>query len=99
MPPELTPILLAEPAPQATRALASERLMEVTAAYDRFLAGEETGLHDLRVSLRRLRSWLRAYRPEVNDTLRSKTRRRLNRLAQATNAAREAEVALAWIVE
>src|SRR5262245_55725755 len=99
MPPELTPILLAESAPQATRVLASERLAQVSASYERFVAGEETGLHDLRVSLRRLRSWLRAYRPEVDDTLRNKTRRRLNRLAKATNAARDAEVALGWIVE
>jgi len=97
MPPELTPTRLAEPAPRATRALAAERLAQVSAAYDRFVAGEPTGLHDLRVALRRLRSWLRAYRPEVDDTLRKKTRRRLNKLAKATNGARDAEVALEWI--
>jgi CHAD domain-containing protein len=97
MPPELTPTLLAEPAQQATRILASQRLAEVRASYDRFLAGEESGLHELRVALRRLRSWLRAYRPEVDDTLRKKTRRQLDKVAKATNAARDAEVALQWI--
>lgn len=47
--------------------------------------------------MRRLRSWLRAFRPEVSDTVRGKTRRRLKALAAATNGARDAEVALRWI--
>src|SRR5262245_39952375 len=93
----LTPELLAMPAPHAVRAVALARLDELRSSYDRFVDGDEEGLHDLRVALRRLRSWLRAFRPEVNDTLRKKTRRGLRDLADATNAARDAEVGLKWI--
>lgn len=93
----LTAELLAMPAPHAVRAIAVVRLDDVRGSYDRFLDGDEEGLHDLRVALRRLRSWLRAYRPEMRDTLRGKTRRRLTDLAAATNGARDAEVGLAWI--
>ena len=85
------------PAPHAVRAIALARLDELNSSYDRFVEGDEEGLHDLRVALRRLRSWLRAFRPEVNDTLRKKTRRGLRDLADATNGARDAEVALTWI--
>lgn len=71
--------------------------MTVRAAYERFEAGEPDALHQLRVSLRRLRSWLRAYRPELDDTTRRRTLRRLRKLVRATNGARDAEVWTAWI--
>jgi CHAD domain-containing protein len=54
-------------------------------------------LHDFRVALRRLRSCLRAYRDVLGDALSRKHLRRLRRLGRATNAGREAEVALAWL--
>jgi len=73
------------------------RLDELSAAYDTFLADEATGLHDVRVAVRRLRSWLRAYEGEIGDTLRKKTKRRLRKLAKASNPARDAEVAVEWI--
>jgi CHAD domain-containing protein len=98
--PELTAQLLGTPAPRAVRLIASARLTELSAAYERFASsadGVGDGLHDLRVALRRLRSWLRAFRREVDDTVRRKTRRRLSALAEATNGARDAEVALEWI--
>lgn len=95
--PELSTELLAKPAPHAVRLIAVARLADVTAKYERLWAGDEEELHDLRVALRRLRSWLRAYRPELDDTLRRKTRRRLSKLASDTNGARDAEVALEWI--
>jgi CHAD domain-containing protein len=56
-------------------------------------------LHDLRVALRRLRSLLRAYRPWLARSLPRKLRRRLKRLARATNEARDAEVQLAWLAQ
>ena len=68
------------------------------AAFERITAGNGGEVHDFRVALRRLRSWLRAFRPELSDTVRKKTRRRLGAIADATSAARDAEVALAWIV-
>ena len=99
MPPELTPALLASPAAEGVRVIATKLLGDVGAGYDAFVAEETTGLHDLRVAMRRLRSWLRAHRELVNDTLRKRTRRRLRDLADATNNARDAEVAVEWIAE
>ena len=95
--PHLTPELLALPAPQAVRIVAVALLEAVRHGHERVLAEEEKGLHDLRVALRKLRSWLRAFRPEVDDSVTKKTRRRLREVARDTNAARDAEVALAWI--
>ena len=94
---ELTAELLAQPAPHAARVLAMHRLDELSAAYDVFLADEAKGLHDVRVAVRRLRSWLRAYESEIGNTLRKKTKRRLRKLAKASNPARDAEVAVEWI--
>ena len=54
-------------------------------------------LHDFRVAVRRLRSWLRSFRAEVKDTLRGRWRRQLGTLAASTGAARDAEVMRAII--
>jgi CHAD domain-containing protein len=89
--------LLAQPAKRAARVTARARLDAVRVAHDRFDSGAADALHDLRVGLRRLRSWLRAFRPELDDTVRGKTRRRLRDLTHATNAARDVEVWLEWI--
>lgn len=56
-------------------------------------------LHDFRVALRRLRSWLRAFRPHLDRSVRRRTRRRLSRVADASNAARDAEVQISWLHE
>jgi CHAD domain-containing protein len=89
--------ILAQPVKRAARVIARARLDAVREAYARFDADQPDGLHDLRVGLRRLRSWLRAFRPELDDTVRGKTRRRLREIAQATNAARDNEVWSDWI--
>lgn len=52
-------------------------------------------LHDSRVALRRLRSWLRAFRQELPVT--HERRRALKRLSHSTNDARDAEVGLQWL--
>jgi len=57
----------------------------------------EHALHDFRVALRRLRSTLRAYGAQFDDVLRKKDRRRLQRLADATSQARDAEVQIAHL--
>lgn len=93
----LTPERLTQPAKRAARVLANSRLSRVRAALDRFGGGDADGLHDVRVALRRLRSWLRAYEPELDDTLRRKTRRRLRRLVRSTDAARDLEVWAKWV--
>ena len=52
-------------------------------------------LHDFRVAIRRLRVTIRSS-PELRDTVSKKQRRRLRKLARATNRARDAEVQIAW---
>jgi len=94
---QLTPDVLVQPSRRASRIVATARLVAVRGAYERFKADEPDALHQLRVSLRRLRSWLRAYRPELEDTTRRRTLRRLRKLVRATNGARDAEVWAAWI--
>ena len=59
--------------------------------------GNEEALHAFRVAIRRLRSQLRAYRPWLGKAAGRKVRRGLRRLTRATNEARDADVALAWI--
>jgi len=95
--PQLTAELLAEPAPRAARLIARQRLASVGEAHEHLGDGNPDTLHDLRVALRRLRSWVRAYRPMLDDTVRRRTRRALSKLARATNTARDVEVALAWV--
>ena len=89
--------LLAQPARRAVRVVALGHIDEIRRAYDHFVAGDADGLHDVRVALRRERTWLRAFRPFVADTLKRKARRALATLAQATTSARDAEVAAAWV--
>ena len=89
--------LLDRPAQHSVRAIASVLLEDVIAAHAGLESDEADALHDLRVAMRRLRSWLRAFRPELSDTVRGRTRRKLRALASATNDARDAEVTLAFI--
>jgi CHAD domain-containing protein len=88
-----------EPALRAVRTVALAHVDDARRAYERFDAGEMEGLHDLRVALRFVRTWLRAYRPYVSDTLKRKTRRALRSLARATSEARNTEVAAMWVRE
>ena len=54
-------------------------------------------LHDFRVALRRLRTTLRGFRPELGESVPKKLQRRLRDVARSTSPARDAEVQLAWI--
>jgi len=89
--------LRGSPAYVGVRACALARCGDIRRAYRHFLDGDAEGLHDVRVGLRRLRSWLRAFQPWVDDTFRKKTRRALRSLARATSDARDAEVAAEWV--
>ncbi len=60
-------------------------------------SGDHKGLHAFRVAIRRLRSLLRAYRPWLGRAAGKKPRRRLRKFTRATNAARDADVQLAWL--
>jgi CHAD domain-containing protein len=59
--------------------------------------GDKEALHDFRVALRRLRSWLRAFRPALADTVTPKMERRLKRIAKATGSSRDLEVHVEWV--
>ncbi|HTR22119.1 MAG TPA: CHAD domain-containing protein [Gemmatimonadales bacterium] len=80
------------------RVVALAYLDDAKAALDRLGDAEDVeALHDFRVSLRRLRSTLRAYRPLVEASVRGKDRRRLRAIADATNSGRDAEVQIDWL--
>jgi len=90
--------LLRESAPRGARRQALSLLHDVRDVRDRLDdTSDEEALHDFRVALRRLRSWLRAFRPLLRDTLARKAERRLKRIARATGASRDLEVHIAWI--
>jgi CHAD domain-containing protein/CYTH domain-containing protein len=59
-------------------------------------ADDSEALHDMRVAMRRLRSWLRAM-DEVLHDVGGKTRKRLDTVADASNVSRDAEVLLNWL--
>jgi CHAD domain-containing protein len=88
---------LPAPARLAARVVAGARLDAVRSAFEKLDADTPDSLHDLRVALRRLRSWIRAYRRQLGDTVRKKTRRRLDKVARVTDTARDVEVFIAWI--
>lgn len=85
---------------EAARRLALKSLAAARAAErrldDRF---DREALHDFRVSIRRLRSLLRAYRPQLGSAVRPKDRKRLRNIQRATGGGREAEVALEWLTK
>ena len=56
------------------------------------------GLHAFRVAIRRLRSLMRIYRPWLGRVAGRKVTRRLQDLTQATNAARDADVGIHWLL-
>jgi CHAD domain-containing protein len=92
--------LLSRSDEEAARRLALKSLAAARAAErrldDRF---DREALHDFRVSIRRLRSLLRAYRPQLEDAVRAKDRKRLRAIQNATGGGREAEVALEWLTK
>jgi CHAD domain-containing protein len=91
------PAILGEPAELGARRIGLELLAKVRAARDRLDdPSDRHALHDFRVALRRLRSWLRAAGPQLRDTLRHKTERRLARIAHVTGTSRDLEVHIAW---
>ncbi len=93
--PALPQDLLDRDTGEAVRRLALAQLDRAAEARRALEEGEDSeALHDFRVALRRLRTLLRAYPRDLGDAVGGKARRRLKRLAGATNAARDAEVGL-----
>jgi CHAD domain-containing protein/CYTH domain-containing protein len=89
------------PAEAGARHVALAHLKDATGAYHRLVTKpreeDPEALHDFRVALRRLRSCLRAYRPELRTTVSKRSYARLRRLARATRKRRDLEVHLAWV--
>src|SRR5947208_1480322 len=82
------------------RGLTVERVPELApgagAARERLTYSDDAeALHDFRVAMRRLRSTLRAYQPQLDAVVPPKLRRRLRDLARATGEARDVEVQIA----
>jgi CHAD domain-containing protein len=90
--------LLDRPAEEGARLLALMYLEAARVARAGLTgSADPEALHDYRVALRRLRSCFRSYRPELRSTVTRKSRRRLDRIARATNQSRDLEVHLAWL--
>jgi CHAD domain-containing protein/CYTH domain-containing protein len=89
--------LLDLPAEEAARLIALG-LLDRTAETARRLTDstDPMALHDFRVAIRRLRSGLQAYRPEIGGSVPRRLRRRLARLAVATRQSRDLETHLTW---
>lgn len=94
----LRPTDLREPARNVAAGIALRHLAAAIAAARRLRPnGEAEALHDVRVALRRLRTILRAYAPQLKRPAAKKVRRRLRALGRASAAARDAQVQLDWL--
>jgi CHAD domain-containing protein len=88
---------LRDPADAVCRAIALELLAALTERHAELSGKEDVeALHDFRVAMRRLRSWLRAFEPQLPPMPR-KARRRLRRIARVSNAGRDLQVQIAWL--
>ncbi len=94
---ELDPLTLS--AARGARLIALDRLDRAGGEADRLSNNPHSldALHDLRVALRRVRSWLRAFRPDLEDSVARKDRHRLRDLVDATNRGRDADVQVEWL--
>src|SRR4051812_36724399 len=94
----LPPDLLRLMSKEGARRLALAHLHDAASARGRLADPDDSqGLHDFRVAIRRLRSSLKAYQPEVRSTVRKRTLRQLERVADATRESRDLEVHLDWL--
>jgi len=95
---ELAPEDARRPAEAGARLIAMRLLDEARAACARLPdASDAEAIHDLRVAVRRLRSTLAAYRDSLDAEVTGDALGDLGRLASRTGAARDAQVALAWL--
>jgi len=89
---------LLESKQRVVRVVGRELLAKVRAKSENLGIEEERGsVHDFRVALRRLRSWIRAFDDELGATVRPKVQRRLKRIADATRTSRDCEVHIEWL--
>ncbi|MFL6262260.1 MAG: CHAD domain-containing protein [Thermoanaerobaculia bacterium] len=94
----LTTGLLSRSPEEGARLLALSFLDQAAAARPRLAdPGDTEALHDFRVGLRRLRSCLRAYAAQLEDSIPGKLARRLKRLAGSTGPGRDTDVQIEWL--
>lgn len=84
-------------AQRAARVVALHILDAVEDAHDSIRKKDPESIHDFRIELRRLRSWLRTYQNSLDDTVRRKTIRSLSRISRATTELRDLDVQLTWL--
>lgn len=90
--------LLSRAPEETSRRLCLGFVDDASSALERMDDPSDTeALHDFRVSLRRLRSLMRAYRPHLRGSATKKMRDRVKALASSTNGARDAEVQIEWL--
>lgn len=90
--------ILDDTAARSARLVALSLIEDLARQRERLSAERDSEtLHDFRVALRRLRSWLRALAPSLEGSLPRACVRRLGRMARESNAGRDAEVLLAWL--
>ncbi len=96
----LTPELLGQPARLVARILGRLHLLKVLEEAARLVADDDPeAVHDFRVALRRLRSWLQAFRPFLDDTVTKGSEQRLRRLSRVAGEARDLQVQRASLRE
>jgi CHAD domain-containing protein len=90
--------LLNRSAQESSRLLALSYLDQIEHAQGRLRDPQDSeALHAFRVGLRRLRSCIRASRPQLEGSVTKKMQQRLRKLTQATNAGRDTDVQLEWL--
>ena len=94
----LEPEELTRPPEEGARLVSLRILEDAGTALLRVSAGEgPDALHEFRVSLRRLRSTLRAFARHLEPRPTEQALARLRELGERSNAARDAEVQIAWL--
>jgi CHAD domain-containing protein/CYTH domain-containing protein len=92
----LTDVLLEVDAAYSARVIALQKLDVATGALPRLAdPADPEAVHDLRVSVRRLRSWLRAYRPWIATPALRRHEKELRRQSRTTSELRDLEVQVA----
>jgi CHAD domain-containing protein len=77
----------------------ADNLLGLSEELRKGIAEGDAALHDFRVSARRLRSWIGAFKPWLKSDVSRKKRRTLSKIADATRETRDAAVHLQWLHE
>ncbi len=90
--------ILDETEVRAVRVVALALLADAAAHRERLSQPDDPeALHDFRVAVRRLRSWLRVHADMLGRAAPKRAQKWLARLAEATNHGRDAEVLIGWL--